>query len=129
MNINDTTTKTAVVTAAVITPIATSPTISWRTSGDSVICASTLDATTPFTASAGVATLNHSGSAVSAGNPLVSTANAGASATVAKAAFLTSSTVIFTLTVGTSGADINLTSTTVAGGETITLTGLTITPA
>jgi hypothetical protein len=129
MNVLDTPTKTTLMTAICVTAIATTPTISWQTGGASVICTSTLDASTPFTVSAGVATLNHSGSAVSAGNPLVSTANAGASAVVALAKFLTAATAIFQLSVGTSASDINLTSVTVAGGETITLTGLTITPA
>jgi hypothetical protein len=70
--------------------------------------------TTPFTVAGAVATL--------AGSP---SANASAGGTAALAEFRNNAgtTIISGLTVGTSGSDINLTSTTIANGQTVTMTG------
>lgn len=95
--------------------------ISWRASnGTTVIAETNLDATDAFgAAAAGVATMT--------GAPRVSAA-AVAAGTVALALFMTSGgQEVFRATVGTSGAEINLTSVVYAIGETITLNGFTYT--
>jgi hypothetical protein len=94
--------------------------ISWRASdGTTVLAETTLGANAFAAAASGAAALN--------GTPLVSDA-ATAAGTVALALFLTSGGAeLFRCAVGTSGSDINLTSTAVAVGETITLNSLTYT--
>lgn len=83
-----------------------------------VLATITLSAT-PGTVTTGVLTLS--------GTPLSATASA--SGTAAKAEFRNNAgTVIVSgLTVGTSGSDINLTSTSITSGQTVTVTSGTIT--
>lgn len=124
VTVNDTTTKTNMLTQMCGSQL-NSGNLSWTTGADVAICQSAHD-TTAFTIASGTATMNTAGSAISSGNPLTSTNNAGATATVAKAKFRKSdNTVIFTAAVSTSGSDINLTSVAIANGEAIILTGLT----
>lgn len=95
-------------------------TISWRASDGTTVLATTTLGANAFAAASG-------GSASLSGVPLTSAA-AEAAGTVALALFMTSgSTEIFRCAVGTSGADINLTSVAVAVGETITISSLTYT--
>lgn len=95
--------------------------ISWRASnGTTVIATTALDATDAFgPASAGVATMT--------GAPRTS-AGAVAAGTVAMALFMTSGGAeVFRATVGTTGAEINLSSVVYALNETITLNSFTYT--
>jgi len=75
--------------------------------------------TTPFTISGAVATLQ--------GVPLSATASASGTAALAEFRNNAGTTVISGLTVGTSGSDINLNSTAISNGQTVTITSGTIT--
>jgi hypothetical protein len=112
-------------------PINSAAVFSYQTSADVPVVQATLDASNPFTIAAGSAVLNKGGSAVSGANLLTSTTNGtGISQTIAKAKFRTSgNTVIITLAVATSGADINLTSVVLAPGEWIDLSGFSFSVA
>jgi len=75
--------------------------------------------TTPFTVASGVATL--------AGTPLSATATATGTAAKAELRDAADTVVCSGLTVGTTGSDINLTSTSITSGQTVTVTSGTIT--
>lgn len=126
VSVVDAATKQNVITQVLGTQL-NNGSLAFTDSGDTVIMTSALDATLAFALSGGIGTLNHGGSAVSAGNPLTSTANAGSTATIAKMKIRKSdATVIINMAVATSGSDVNLTSVVFANGEQIVLTGLTI---
>jgi len=74
---------------------------------------------TAFTVSGAVATLQ--------GVPLSATASASGTAALAEFRNNAGTTVISGLTVGTSGSDINLNSTSITSGQTVTITSGTIT--
>jgi len=74
---------------------------------------------TAFTVSGTVATLQ--------GVPLSATASATGTAALAEFRNNAATTVISGLTVGTSGSDINLNSTSITSGQTVTITAGTIT--
>lgn len=88
-------------------------------SGATGVLATIALGTTPFTLSSGVITLS--------GVPLSVTASA--TGTAAKAELRTNggTVIVSGLTVGTSGADINLNSTSITSGQTVTVTLGTIT--
>lgn len=91
--------------------------IEMRTSGDAEVATLVLSDPAFGAASGGVATAG----------AITSDTNA-TGGTIAKAAFFDSNdSLVFTLTVGTSGAEINLSSVTIAAGETVSLSSLTVT--
>jgi len=122
----DVATKSAVLGALLGTQF-NGGSILWTTAADVAICSSAFDIASVFTTTLGVSSLNKGGSVVSGSNPLDSTANAGGSATVAKAKFLKSdATLIVTFDVAVSGAVINLQNVVIANGASIRLVGFTI---
>jgi hypothetical protein len=88
-------------------------------SGATGVLATIALSTTPFTLSTGVITLS--------GVPLSVAASATGTAAKAEIRDNADTTVVSGLTVGTSGSDINLTSTSVTSGQTVTITSGTIT--
>jgi len=86
--------------------------------GTGVLATITLPATA-FTVSGAVATLQ--------GVPLSATASASGTAALAEFRNNAGTTVISGLTVGTSGSDINLNSTSITSGQTVSITAGTIT--
>lgn len=92
-------------------------TLQFETSGDVEVATLTFSATSFGAASAGVATAN----------AITSDTNA-AGGTIAKAsAYDSNSNKVVELTVGTSGADINVSSLTIGAGDTVSVSSLTIT--
>jgi hypothetical protein len=128
VQVNDIATATATL-SAVFGAQLNGGSIVWTTAADVVLGTSILDASSPFTIVNGVATLNHGGSAVSGTNVLTSSANIGVAQTVAKAKFLKAdSTLVTTMTVGTSLSDIIMQNTLIGTGESCQLVGLSVSP-
>lgn len=106
-------------TAAASTGSATAGTIVIQDAG-SVVLATIALPTTPFTVSGAVATLQ--------GVPLSdSSADASGTATKAEIRNNAAAAIVTGLTVGVSSSDINLTSTSITAGQTVTITSGTIT--
>ena len=106
-------------TQAASTGSATAGSMVIQDAGSTVLATIALP-TTPFTVSGAVATLQ--------GTPL-SDSSADATGTASKAEIRNNggTPIVTGLTVGTSGSDINLTSTSITAGQTVTITSGTIT--
>jgi hypothetical protein len=88
--------------------------------GSGILATITLDATTCGSVSGGVLTFDTTPA-------LSATASAGGAAALAEFRTNNGTTIISGLTVGTSGSDINLNSTTISASQTVTITSGTIT--
>ena len=113
--------------AAASTGSATAGTLVIGTTGmASTLVTFTLDAT-PGTVSGSVLTFTNSGTAISSGNPKTAVASATGTAAAAQIKNNAGTVIVDGLTVGTSATDITINTTSISSGQTVNLTGATIT--